>query len=223
MTDPLDQIASELRAQLAVTKWGNEQSAILYALNRARALPAEPQEPTEEMISAIADKYRYPAIPGFMHTAKRAFIDAIHEALSMRVLKRPAAEQPELRVAPSDEDASAAPAATATKYRKKPVIVAATQWFKIGDHTAVVEVPDRIRETWESRTTDLFSDKLGWIGTLEAGHVVTPGDFIITGVQGEMYPCKPDIFALTYEPAAAPGDTPRHRPTAEIDHETGES
>jgi hypothetical protein len=40
----------------------------------------------------------------------------------------------------------------------------------------------------------------GWIDTLEGGHTVCPGDFIITGVQGERYPCKPDIFAETYEP-----------------------
>lgn len=40
----------------------------------------------------------------------------------------------------------------------------------------------------------------GWIDTLEGGHIVCPGDFIITGVKGERYPCKPDIFAATYEP-----------------------
>ncbi len=41
----------------------------------------------------------------------------------------------------------------------------------------------------------------GWIDTLEGGHVVCPGDFVITGIKGERYPCKPDIFAATYEPA----------------------
>lgn len=41
----------------------------------------------------------------------------------------------------------------------------------------------------------------GWIDTLEGGHTVCPGDWIITGVNGEHYPCKPDIFAETYEPA----------------------
>lgn len=39
----------------------------------------------------------------------------------------------------------------------------------------------------------------GWIDTLEGGHIVCPGDWIITGVKGEHYPCKPDIFAATYE------------------------
>lgn len=44
----------------------------------------------------------------------------------------------------------------------------------------------------------------GWIDTREDGHVVCPGDWIITGVAGERYPCKPAIFAATYEPAALP-------------------
>ena len=41
----------------------------------------------------------------------------------------------------------------------------------------------------------------GWIDTLEQGHRVCPGDWIITGVVGERYPCKPGIFAATYDPA----------------------
>lgn len=84
-------------------------------------------------------------------------------------------------------------------FRKKPVIIEATQWFKQGDHSCVVPVPQAIRNTWESRTTNLFTGRLGWIGTLEAGHVVDVGDWIITGVAGEMYPCKPDIFEKTYD------------------------
>lgn len=47
----------------------------------------------------------------------------------------------------------------------------------------------------------------GWIETLEGGHVVCPGDWIIRGVKGELYPCKPDIFDATYEPASPPPDT----------------
>ena len=38
-----------------------------------------------------------------------------------------------------------------------------------------------------------------YIATLEGDHLVTPGDWIITGVKGEHYPCKPDIFEATYE------------------------
>jgi hypothetical protein len=73
------------------------------------------------------------------------------------------------------------------KYRKKPVVVEATQWFKMGDHPKV-EVLDA-------------ESICGWIPTLEGIMAVTPGDYIITGVKGEHYPCKPDIFELTYEDA----------------------
>ena len=37
------------------------------------------------------------------------------------------------------------------------------------------------------------------IRTLEGDHIASPGDWIITGIKGEKYPCKPDIFELTYE------------------------
>lgn len=79
------------------------------------------------------------------------------------------------------------------KYRKKPVIVEATQWVKLGDHPAVREC--------------VFGKSYGWIDTLEGGHIVSPGDWIITGVAGEHYPCKPDIFEATYE--AVPEDGAR--------------
>jgi len=77
------------------------------------------------------------------------------------------------------------------KYRKKPVVIEATQWFKMGDHPAVEQF----------FTHDPERTGLGWVKTLEGGHIVTAGDFIITGVKGEHYPCKPDIFELTYEVA----------------------
>jgi hypothetical protein len=38
-----------------------------------------------------------------------------------------------------------------------------------------------------------------WIRTLEGGHVVSKGEYIITGIKGERYPCKPDVFEETYE------------------------
>lgn len=41
----------------------------------------------------------------------------------------------------------------------------------------------------------------GWMDTLEGGHIVCVGDWIITGIKGEHYPCKPDIFEKTYEKA----------------------
>lgn len=46
----------------------------------------------------------------------------------------------------------------------------------------------------------------GWIDTLEGGHIVCPGDWIITGIKGERYPCKPDVFEETYVPVEEGGD-----------------
>jgi hypothetical protein len=86
-------------------------------------------------------------------------------------------------------------------YRKRPVVITASQWFKHGDHPAV-------------RPMDEFDPAylVGFVKTLEGNMQVVPGDWIITGVKGEHYPCKPDIFALTYETVkneAAPGGDER--------------
>ena len=68
------------------------------------------------------------------------------------------------------------------KYRKKPVVIEAYQ-----------------------------TDKEMDIETLEGTMHASVGDYIITGVRGEQYPCKPDIFEQTYEPADAPTASPWHR------------
>lgn len=85
------------------------------------------------------------------------------------------------------------------KFRKKPVVIEATQWNKDGDHPNVVAIPPSVANTLEERAMGWDPLNCRWIGTLEGGHIVSPGDWIITGVQGEQYPCKPDIFEATYE------------------------
>jgi len=87
------------------------------------------------------------------------------------------------------------------KYRKKPVVINATQWFKAGDHDSVQIFDSRSpSRACEHCGKDLPSEH-GWVSTREGGHIACPGDWIITGVKGEHYPCKPDIFEATYEPA----------------------
>lgn len=98
------------------------------------------------------------------------------------------------------------------QYCKKPVVIEATQWWKNGDHAAVA--PYR-GDRWSaavhgSGAKGCEQDALhwadhGWIETLEGGHIVCPGDFIITGVAGEVYPCKPAIFRATYDPVTDEG------------------
>ena len=79
------------------------------------------------------------------------------------------------------------------KYRKKPVVVEAMQY---GPYTAPTgELLMFLATAGEVRT----ADEGLIIPTLEGDLLARPGDWIIKGVQGEFYPCKPDIFAKTYE------------------------
>jgi hypothetical protein len=91
------------------------------------------------------------------------------------------------------------------QYRKKPVVIEATQWLKNGDHPMVrpIAATDDLFFTGMGGAALIDREKYGVVGTLESpNHLVSPGDWIITGVKGELYPCKPDIFAATYEPVA---------------------
>lgn len=81
----------------------------------------------------------------------------------------------------------------ARTYRKKPVVVEAVQWTG-ENHAEMCEFIDP--EVFE------IIPRVGLvIHTLEGDHRASPGDYIIKGVNGEFYPCKPDIFAKTYESA----------------------
>jgi hypothetical protein len=109
------------------------------------------------------------------------------------------------------------------KYRKKPVVIEAWRWFQNGDHpgdnvmrpfedTGMLPAIPREGEvvryyrhpevpgTSVCRHCNRTFHDHGFIDTLEGQHTVCPGDFIITGIKGERYPCKPDIFEATYEP-----------------------
>ena len=87
-----------------------------------------------------------------------------------------------------------------SRWRKKPVVIEATQWRKMGDHDAVGWGKLWGENTLTCKACRGGGGQHGWIDTLEGGHPVCPGDWIIGGVQGELYPCKPDIFEKTYEP-----------------------
>lgn len=90
------------------------------------------------------------------------------------------------------------------KFRKKPVVIEATQWFKHGDDPDVKDfswllVVGSKNEICPHCKAIITAH--GQIDTLEGSqHIVCPGDWIITGVKGERYACKPDIFEQTYEP-----------------------
>lgn len=84
-----------------------------------------------------------------------------------------------------------------SKYRKKPVVITA---HRLGDDGW----PDDIWQGVIENKIILHMDKTpkhAIIKTLEGDHLARIGDFIIRGVAGEFYPCKPDIFEATYEVA----------------------
>lgn len=90
------------------------------------------------------------------------------------------------------------------RYRKKPVVIEA---FRLGhddmpDWFLDARSQDTVR-TYAQGTGSPFHDPLthATIRTLEGEMRAERGDWIIRGVKGELYPCKPDIFAATYEPA----------------------
>ena len=78
------------------------------------------------------------------------------------------------------------------KFRKKPVVIEAVQWTGRN----VEEIGKFLKGPVMGRGNDSTIS----ICTLEGEMIAQPGDWIIKGVKGEFYPCKPDIFAATYEP-----------------------
>jgi len=95
------------------------------------------------------------------------------------------------------------------KFRKKPVVIEAFQMTRErrADNR---DWPGWLNHAWQFDRNDpgAVRGALGGVGddqleivTLEGAMLVGWGDWIIRGVQGELYPCKPDIFAATYEPA----------------------
>lgn len=75
------------------------------------------------------------------------------------------------------------------KFRKKPVVIEAREWTGAN----VVELLDWIKPSARQEGASII------IPTLEGDHEASLGDWIIQGVKGEFYPCKPDIFEATYE------------------------
>jgi hypothetical protein len=93
------------------------------------------------------------------------------------------------------------------RYRKKPVVIEATCWD--GTAPSATEIIDWLlgyNATARYAAPYERTDRRAWdepslaIDTLEGTITASPGDWIIRGVKGEFYPCKPDIFDATYEP-----------------------
>lgn len=96
-------------------------------------------------------------------------------------------------------------------YRKKPVVIEAFQ-MTAARHLSKREWPSWLHEAWNQprdcpgalQAVSTYDTRFGSpfeIVTLEGNHQVSEDDWIIRGVKGELYPCKPDIFEATYEDA----------------------
>lgn len=93
------------------------------------------------------------------------------------------------------------------KYRKRPVVVDAKKYrrgLEDGFDCFGYEYPSPCcfdcGNSKEYRAKCIAEKRARpYINTLEGKHYIAPGDYIITGIKGERYPCKPDIFAATYE------------------------
>ena len=92
------------------------------------------------------------------------------------------------------------------QYIKRPVTIEAIKFEYT--HKCIQELKDWLGDEFIASGKDRHPDAKGWlqVGTLEDGHgknkiahVATEGDYIIKGIQGEFYACKPDIFYQTYQ------------------------
>lgn len=118
-------------------------------------------------------------------------------------------------------------------FRKKPVVIEAVQVRATDfngetfDGCPFSETPDWLKDALDTKAISIHledRDYALWrVNTLEDGpngeakHIAEPGDWIIKGVAGELYPCKPDIFEATYDAVVSAGDTDP-APAAAVEH-----
>lgn len=90
------------------------------------------------------------------------------------------------------------------RYRKKPVVIEAIQWTGKNDEVIEEFVGDALQGYGDDLVayqprSEQYRSKLMFLHTLEGIMTASVGDYIIKGIRGEFYPCKPDIFLETYE------------------------
>ena len=96
------------------------------------------------------------------------------------------------------------------KYRKKPIVIEAFKWTGEENQTEDPEwIIEAIKRPFgEVGSVEFLNDGTPAVTleifTLEGVHIARRGDYIIQGIQGELYPCKPDIFEATYEALETP-------------------
>lgn len=111
------------------------------------------------------------------------------------------------------------------KWRKKPVVIDAFKWtgcqYQVEDPKWIIDAIQSKTVWFENNGNELTMV----IRTLEGNHRANRGDYIIRGVKGELYPCKPDIFKMTYDEVSERevekqnDDSSCFKITVSIDHE----
>jgi len=89
------------------------------------------------------------------------------------------------------------------QFRKKPVVIEARQFFNDGSSYALIHWINEGQHATGREFAQWHNNQI-IVPTLEGQHIASPGDWIIRGVAGEYYPCKPEIFSATYEAVEAP-------------------
>lgn len=97
-----------------------------------------------------------------------------------------------------------------TKFRKKPVEVDAWLYRDSGDFSGR---PDWFGDAAQAGKIIFHGTHIGVV-TDEGEMIAKPGDWIIRGVEGEIYPCRASVFAKTYEPVEAPSAAPKRKARA---------
>ena len=86
------------------------------------------------------------------------------------------------------------------KFKKRAVVIEAVQFNGLDDYLKIIEWMKAHGDTVALAGEMKYMTPIMLIPTLEGMMSASPGDWIIRGVKGEFYPCKPDVFLLTYEP-----------------------
>lgn len=85
------------------------------------------------------------------------------------------------------------------KYRKKPVVIEAIQFNGLDDYLKIFDWIEASDNTLSASELVEFRTPIMLVNTLEGTMAANKGDYIIKGINGEFYPCKPDIFEKTYD------------------------